>query len=273
MIVAQISDFHLRPEGSLAHDVVDTAKALVGAVQRLAKMRPAPDAVLATGDLADSGQPEDYRQLRRLLAPLPMPVYLIPGNRDDRRALRAEFGAEGYFPANGPFLHYAVERFSVRLIGLDTVDAGEKTGALCAERLAWIEARLVEAPRRPTIVFMHHPPFKTGVPFMDEQSFKGADAFERLILRHPQVERVLCGHLHRPIQRRFGGTMAAVCPATAFQMPLLLEEGADLGLVLEPTAGLLHLWRPETGVVTHLLPLADHPGPFPFKRRPAAPAA
>jgi 3',5'-cyclic AMP phosphodiesterase CpdA len=270
MIIAQISDFHLRPAGSLAHDVVDTAGALASAVGRLARLRPPPDAVLATGDLADAGTPEDYRQLRRQLAPLPMPVYLIPGNRDGREALRAEFAPDGYLPAEGPFLNYAVERFPVRLIGLDTVDVGRKTGALCADRLAWLEARLAEHPRAPAVVFMHHPPFKTGVPFMDEQAFQGAESFERLIARHPQVERVLCGHLHRPILRRFGGTLAAVAPATCFQMPLDLEDGAGLGLVLEPAAGLLHLWSAETGMVTHLLPLAAHPGPFPFKRRPAA---
>ena len=267
MIIAQISDMHLRPEGDLAHDVADTAAGLAGAVARLCAMEPPADAVLATGDLVDFPGPEAYRQLRELLAPLPMPTYLIPGNRDARGALRAEFAKDGYFPADGPFLHYVIDEHPVRLIALDPVIEGAKSGELCAERLAWLEARLAEAPGRPSVIFMHHPPFKTGVPFMDDQDFGGAEALEELVRRQPRVERILCGHLHRPIQCRFGGTIAAVCPSTAFHMPLDLRPDIDLALVLEPPAGFLHVWR-QAGMVTHLLPLADHPGPFPLRRRP-----
>ena len=268
MIIAQISDFHLRADGSLAHGVVDTCKALAAAVARLAAIRPTPDVVLATGDLVDDGTPEEYRLLRQTLAPLRMPVFLIPGDRDRRETLRAEFGGDGYFPENGSALHFVVDRFPVRLIGLDTTVPGAKTGAICAERHAWLEARLAEAPNRPTVIFMHHPPFKTAVPFMDEQSFDGADALEALVRRHPQVERVVCGHLHRPIQRRWGGTVATVCPSTAFQMQMELRPDVPMGLTLEPASGLLHLWNEATGLVTHALPLADHPR-FPFQRRAA----
>ena len=268
MILAHISDIHLRPEGDLAHDVADTAGGLVAAVERLAALDPPPDAVLITGDLVDIPDAASYARLRRLLAPLPAPVYLIPGNRDDRAALRAAFAEDGYLPENGRFLHYAVEHLPVRLLALDTAKDGAKTGEMCAERLAWVRDRLNEAPERPTVILMHHPPFKTGVPFMDGQVFAGAEAFAEIVAAHGNVERVLCGHLHRPIQRRFAGTLACVVPSTAFQMPLELRSGVDLSLVLEPPTGFLHLWSPDVGTVTHTLPLVEHPGPFPFRRRP-----
>ena len=268
MIIAQISDMHLQQDGALAHGVVDTARTLADAVDRIGALDPPPDAVIATGDLVDNGSPEEYRRLRRLLAPLAQPVFLIPGNRDDRSALRAEFGRDGYLPEDGPFLQYVIDDYPVRLIALDTVMAGSKLGEMCSDRLRWLEARLGEAHGRPTVVFMHHPPFRTGVPFMDEQVFTGADALEDVIRRHASVERVLCGHLHRPIQRLWGGTLAAVAPSTAFHMPLDLHPNATMGVMLEPAAGLLHVWQPETGLITHLLPLARHPGPYPFKRRP-----
>ena len=269
MIVAHISDIHLRPEGELAHDVADTAGGLAAAVERLAALDPPADAVLITGDLVDFPDAAAYAQLRRLLDPLAAPVYLIPGNRDDRAALRAAFADAGYLPADGAFLHYAVEDLPVRFLALDTVKAGAKTGEMCQERLAWLADRLAEAPGRPTVILMHHPPFKTGIPFMDGQDFAGADAFAKIVGAHGNVERVLCGHLHRSIQRRFAGTLACVAPSTAFHMPLDLRPGVDLGLVLEPAAGFLHVWAPGVGMVTHTLPLVAHPGPYPFRRRPA----
>lgn len=269
MIFAHISDIHLRPEGDLAHDVADTAVSLASAVERLSALDPPADAVFVTGDLVDSPDAESYAQLRRLLDPLPVPVYLIPGNRDDRANFRAAFADTGYLPKNGAFLHYAVEDLPVRFLALDTLKEGAKTGEMCAERLAWLEDRLDEAPDRPTVILMHHPPFKTGVPFMDGQDFEGADVFTGIVGRHENVERVLCGHLHRPIQRRFAGTLACVAPSTAFQMPLDLRRGADLHLVLEPAAGFLHVWSPGVGMVTHTMPLVEHPGPYPFRRRPA----
>ena len=269
MIFAQISDIHLRPEGDLAHDVADTASGLASAVRRLEALDPPADAVFITGDLVDVPDAGAYSQLRSLLDPLRSPVYLIPGNRDDRTNLRAAFGDAGYFPENGAFLHYAVEEFSVRFLALDTLKEGAKTGELCGERLSWLADRLAEAPDRPTVILMHHPPFKTGVPFMDGQEFEGADAFAGIVGAYNNVERVLCGHLHRAIQRRFAGTLACVAPSTAFHMPLDLRAAADLNLVLEPAAGFLHVWSPGVGMVTHTLPLVEHPGPYPFRRRPA----
>ena len=41
--------------------------------------------------------------------------------------------------------------------------AGEAGGALCEDRLRWIDRALAAAPGRPTLVLMHHPPFATGI--------------------------------------------------------------------------------------------------------------
>ncbi|KAG1318835.1 hypothetical protein G6F63_015032 [Rhizopus arrhizus] len=72
---------------------------------------------------------------------------------------------------------------------------------------------------------MHHPPFLTGIEHMDAIGLlSGAPELERIVSRFPHVERVLCGHLHRTIFQRFGGTIASTCPGTAHQ--LALELGA-----------------------------------------------
>lgn len=264
MLIAQISDLHIKPEGRLAYKRVDTAAFLARCVERLNALRPSPDVVLATGDLVDAGRPEEYARLRRILAPLRMPVFLIPGNHDARGPLRTEFADHAYLHGDGAFLHYAIESFPVRLIGLDTLDEGKHTGLMCAERLAWLDAALSAGRGKPTLIFMHHPPFASGIPWMDGFGLAGAEAMAEVVARNPQVERIACGHQHRPVTLRWAGTVASIAPGVAHQVALQLEPGAG-HFVMEPAACQLLLWRPGTGLVAHQLYLDPMPEPFPLR--------
>jgi 3',5'-cyclic-AMP phosphodiesterase len=263
MVIAQITDTHIKPEGVLAYGRLDTAAYLRRAVEHLLSLRPRPDVVLATGDLVDGGLPEEYRQLRDLLAPLSMPVYLIPGNHDDREALAAVFSDHAYLPPGGRFKQYVVEGYPVRLIALDTLDPGRVGGLLCAERLGWLAARLDEAPTRPTVIFMHHPPFVTGIARMDAHGLANAGEFATVVRRHSQIERIVAGHLHRPIQSRVGGILASTAPSTAHQVALDLQD-LPLAFTLEPPACELHVWSGETGLVSHTSYIGDYDGPYLF---------
>ena len=257
MLIAQITDTHIKPDGVLAYRRIDTAAFLARAVDHLLHQDPRPDVVLATGDLVDAGTVAEYERLRRLLAPLPMPVYLIPGNHDDREAMRRVFADHSYLPREG-FMHYVIDGGPVRLIALDTLLPGSGGGVMDGERLAWLDARLGEAPTRPTLIFMHHPPFKTGIAYMDTIGLEGADALAGVVRRHPQVERVVCGHLHRSIQARWAGTVATTAPSTAHQVALDVREDADLGFTLEPPGYALHLWRDGLGLVSHVVTVGDY---------------
>jgi 3',5'-cyclic AMP phosphodiesterase CpdA len=177
--------------------------------------------------------------------------------------MRAAFADHAYLPRTG-FLHYVVEQWPLRLIGLDTVLPGKTGGLMCAERLAWLDARLAEAPDRPTLIFMHHPPFSTGIEQMDVFGLDNAQAMREVVRRHPQVESVVCGHLHRPVQVRWAGTIASTAPSTGHQVALDLRVHPALEWVMEPPACLLHLWRPDLGVVSHTSYVGDYGGPQPF---------
>ena len=264
MIIAQISDMHVTAEDGLAYRSVDTGAHLERAVRHLLALSPRPEAVLATGDLVDAASPDEYARLRALLAPLPMPVYLVPGNHDDRRALAAAFADHRYLPREG-FMHYVIDQYPVRLVVLDTLVPGEGGGLMCEARLQWLDARLREAAARPTMVVMHHPPFKTGISFMDGYGLANADAMAAVIQRHPQVERIVCGHLHRPIQRRWAGTVVQTAPSTAHQVDLNLHPGTPSGYIMEPPACLLHVWSEALGLVTHTSYIGDYGGPQPFR--------
>ncbi len=251
MIVAQISDLHIGAPGHLAYERIDAAAHLARCMKHILQLAPRPEAVIASGDLVDGGTVEEYRRLRELLAPLPMPVYLMPGNHDDRSALRAEFRDHAYLPADGT-LHYAIETQPVRLIMLDTVVPGMDGGALDATQLEWLAATLAAAPDEPVLVFMHHPPIRTGISGMDEIGL-APDSAARLgaiVSRHRQIECITCGHVHRDIETLWHGTRVSICPSTAFQSVLDLATGKFEANSDEPPAYQLHYWN-GNGIVTH----------------------
>ena len=263
MLIAQITDTHISTPGSVTDRHFRTPEHLERAVVHLNRLAPRPDVVLATGDLVERGEAEEYARLRSIVDRLAMPLYVVPGNHDSRENLARAFADRGYLPRDGTFLHYTVEQWPVRLIGLDTHVPGQPGGRLCAERLGWLDARLGEAPARPTVVFMHHPPFVTGLQAMDAMGLENREGLAEVIRRHPQVERVVCGHVHRPMTRRFAGTVASTSPATAHQIALDLVPAHRLAVIMEPPACTLHLWLgAEAGLVSHLSVIGDEHPPF-----------
>lgn len=253
MLIAQISDLHVGPPGGEMDRRFDTAAHAERAAAHVNRLDPAPDVVLVTGDLVEDGTAEEYRRLRGFLDRLSAPYFLIPGNHDDRDNLRRAFADHGYLQGDGAFLHYVIEDYPLRLIGLDTLLPGKARGELCPARLAWLEARLGEAPGRPTLVFMHHPPFRTGLAHMDRSRLADAERLGEIVARHAAcIEGIVCGHVHRPIQRRWHGTVVSTAPSTAHQIALDLRDGEPLSVVMEPPACHLHVWFPDDGLVSHL---------------------
>jgi 3',5'-cyclic AMP phosphodiesterase CpdA len=264
MLIAQVTDTHIKAAGKLAYRKVDSAEKLRNCFAHLNALAPRPDIVLMTGDLVDMGRPEEYAVLREILTPLAMPVYLIPGNHDDRDALRRAFADHAYLPRDGEFLHYVLEDYPVRLIGLDTTIPGEAGGEMCARRLAWLDVQLRQAPDRPTVLFMHHPPFLTGLANMDWQNCRNGEALGALVAHHRQVIRILCGHVHRPIHIHWYGVTASIAPSPSHSCVFDLNENASHDFVLEPPACEMHYWREGAGLISHLIFIGDYGGRYPF---------
>jgi Icc protein len=265
ILIAQISDFHLRPRGLPALGFVDTNSYARRAVATLLALRPAPDAVVVTGDVADTGDPREYAMAREILSALPMPVYLIPGNHDRRDTMRTSLADTGWVgPAGDGPINYAADIGPVRLVSLDSFVAGRPHGELGAATLGWLDATLAAAPNRPTLVAVHHPPFRTGLGHMDSILLADGAAMEEVIRRHPQVGRVICGHVHRSITTSFGGTLAMIAPGTAHQVALDLADSATALFVMEPAGYLVHTWTADTGFVSHLQYVERFPGPYDF---------
>ncbi len=250
MLIAQITDTHIRAGGAKAFgNAADTTARLRSAVTCLLALTPRPDVVLATGDLVDTGGAEDYRQLLELLAPLPMPVLPIPGNHDLRSTMRDAFPAIAK-RLDTPYFQYAIDDYPVRLVAIDTTEPGRTGGVLCAERLAWIDATL-GASSKPTVLFMHHPPFDGGATPNPDMRCENGEALAAVVAKHPHVEAVLCGHLHRSLVRRWGGTVAVTAPATAPALEFRADGSSPEHWVDTPPMLALHVWREGGELITH----------------------
>jgi len=264
MLIAQISDAHCRPQGVLYQGVIDSNTLFEAALAEVAALRPRPDMVLFTGDLVDEGSAAEYAHARRLLGRLDLPLFVLPGNHDEREAFRGCFADQGYLPAKGA-LHYVVPAPGpVRVIALDITIPGEHHGLFDEAAEAFLEEALRREPERPTLVMMHQPPFSCGVPYIDAYRCEGGERLAALIARFPAVERLLCGHVHRFMMRRFGGTIACTAPSTTSAIALSFDENAQAASYAEPPGFLLHHWRPGHGMVSHLLPIGRFPGPYDF---------
>lgn len=266
MLFAQISDLHIKRPGKLAYRRVDTAQYLAACVARLNQLDPRPDFVILTGDLVDFGAREEYDHLRSLLDPLEIPYYLVMGNHDGRDALREVFPEHTYLGAPGEFVQYALNLGPLRIVALDTQDPPNGGGKLCAVRRQWLADTLAQDTRTPTVVAMHHPPFLCGIEHMDVQALDRHDAAElaTIVRGVDNVERIICGHVHRPIHTRFAGTIASVCPSPAHQVALDLRAGGPSAWVLDPPAFQLHRYTPQSGLVSHLAFVDDAGGAHPF---------
>ncbi|PZO03339.1 MAG: phosphodiesterase [Hyphomicrobiales bacterium] len=265
MLIAQITDLHIRPRGKPAYRVSETNALSERALDVVARLSPRPDLLVITGDLTDCGLPEEYAVLRAMLDGLGIPVLVVPGNHDRRETLTEGLALDPRQVLDNGFVQFVADCGPMRLIGLDTLLPGKSAGALCATRLAFLEKALSEADGKPVAIFMHHPPFDCGIAHMDAiRLMEGADGFAAIIARHPNVERILCGHHHRPIVTRFAGTIAQIAPSVTHQVTLDLAETSDATFHMEPPAYLLHSFLEDAGFVTHTACVERFPGPYPF---------
>ncbi len=233
MLIAQITDTHITTAGRQAAD-------LRAALAWINQMRPRPDIVVLSGDTTHNGRPEQYARLHDILDGSAIDVVLVPGNHDRRPALRANVPSAHYPRSIGTSISYVIDSAPVRIVALDTTAPGRPGGILDDTRLTWLDAALGAAPQRPTLLFMHHPPFRTGVNLADVFGFKGLRWFERIVGRHPQLRRIVAGHIHCERSSTIAQALVTTCISGTPQVVPEVFERRLLGLRPEPGGFALH---------------------------------
>lgn len=260
-----ITDTHVVAPPSRVSGILDTAgrleacvSALVARLERLGEI----DALLVTGDLSDDGSPESYALFRELVAPLGLQVLPVPGNHDAREPMREAFSDIGLFAEKGP-LDWSVDLDGLRVVGLDTLVEGEGGGRLEEGTLAFLRDALKDVPQdHRIIVALHHPPFISGIRFMDGISLENRDAFADCLKASDRDIRVVCGHLHIQMTASVAGIPALSGPSPASVFDVDLRPDAPVGFLTGQGGVLLH--DVQDGFRTVSLPLDVGDGPHPF---------
>ncbi len=260
MLIVQISDTHLAAPGKKTFGVAPMAEYLARCVDHINRLDPAPDLVIHTGDVTCDGRAEEAQHAAEILGRLNAPLAVVPGNHDDRDTLAAAFGPRICPQDAHGFIQHDIPLPGLRLLGLDTTIPGEPGGAFDDPRAAWLEARLREQPATPTLLFMHHPPARFGVIETDIDGFVGADRLAAVVAQHPQIRRILAGHIHLASLTEWQGVVISTAPSTGMRLYLDLTLTLSRYILDEP-AYQVHLWLPEEGrLVTHTVRvLAEEP--------------
>ena len=237
--IAQLSDSHITT-GPLGGG---PAAGLQLALARVLALDPRPDCVVITGDLTDNGRPDEYVALREIIGAFPLPLHLTTGNHDSRESLLDEFGGEAY---------YAVDYPGATVVALDSLIPGSPAGKLGDSQLTWLDEVLSRRPDVPALIGLHHPPMPVGIRFLDAMRLLDGEALAEVVAAHPNVVRVMAGHVHRPITAGFAGSVLTVAPSLWRQTGLLLNSDAPPGYLAEPTGFLLHMID-GGDCVTHLV--------------------
>ena len=240
-LLVQITDTHVVERGTLLYGQADTALHLAETVLAINSMRPRPDLILITGDLVEHPGPVTYSHFRDLIAPLKMPVYLMPGNHDDPAIMCDFFCGTPMFPGKDPHFQYVIEGPDFRTLVLNSHFDDSELPFFGPRRLEWAAEALAESDQ-PTLVAIHHPPMKTGIGFIDMVGQQWYQGLGEVIKRNPQVLKVICGHGHIDLHGRIGQVPVQMVGSIAHQ--LIADRVLDIAPSFdnEPVPPMLHHW-------------------------------
>lgn len=218
--IIQITDPHLSRPGQELWGL-NPFKRLEAALEDIAAFHSDAEACIISGDLTDSASPEALQWLKDSLARFPLSTHLMIGNHDIRSVFFDVF--QTYPKDENGFLQYAFEVAGDLFLCLDTKKDGPvSAGQYCEKRMSWLANELSKT-HQDVYIFMHHPPFEVGVPYMDRIKLDEAEAFGRLVSNYKNVRHIFFGHVHRPVFLSWRGITCSACPGINHQIPLVAE--------------------------------------------------
>jgi len=179
-----------------------------------------------SGDLSEFAEKEAYQLLKNRVQDFPIPIFLMIGNHDNRDVFQTVFS--DYPRDQNNFVQTSFETSGGIFLFLDTKKQGDNVhdGELCERRLAWLKMQLINAGTKKTYLFMHHPPFEIGIPYMDKIRLFGAEQFLSTLSYGENIHHIFFGHVHRITFVKWHGYTFSSLTSLNHQSPLVAESVA-----------------------------------------------
>jgi 3',5'-cyclic AMP phosphodiesterase CpdA len=250
MKIIQITDIHLVERGNRLHGL-DPIQRFETCIADINAKNADADLCVVTGDLSHSGTIGAYENLRGCLRTLSIPYHLMIGNHDKRENFRKIFPGTPH-DENG-FVQSVIDSPAGRFLLLDTVEQGQNWGSYCGRRRNWLQSQLEASHERPVYLFMHHPPFKIGIPCLDRiRLLNDADQICKIIKPHKNIKHIFLGHVHRPVAGNWCGIPFSMVRGTNHQVPFDLDAFEVIPKSHEPPSyAIIYLESGQTVVHFH----------------------
>jgi len=254
MIIAQISDTHIALN---TPDAAQRMRDFERVIADINGLDPIPDVIVHTGDIVHHGDPDEYARALAILENARPPFYVLAGNKDNRANLRNAFSPFGYLERESDFIAYAIDRFPVRLVALDTLSSTSNKGDFCSRRVRHLIELADAETAKPLAVFTHHPPFKVtvGPESLHFKTESAMDELRRALQYSGRVIGVFSGHVHRAATGCVGRIPATVMPCIA----TTLRKGEYPASVKARPVYYLYRYDPAWGFSTEARIVAGSP--------------
>lgn len=255
--VLHLSDTHFVGDGDLLHDSVDSDANLKSLFEGFARSNSTPEAIVFTGDLADTGRPDAYKRLRDIVEPaaaeLGAQVIWVMGNHDERGAFRA--GLLDQDASTEP-IDRVFDVNGLRIIALDSTVIGQHYGELTDAQLEWLRDELATPAPDGTLIALHHPPVPSPLGLLALVELRDQHRLEEVI-RGTDVRGVLGGHLHYSTTSTFAGVPVSVASATCYTQDLQVQYPAARGQNGGQSYNLVHVYGDR--VLHSVVPIGSFP--------------
>ncbi len=256
--ILHLSDTHFVGDGELLHERIDSDKNLAELFEGFARSNSRPEAIVFTGDLADTGRDDAYARLRALVEPaaeaLGAQVIWVMGNHDERVAFRRgllDQVADDSEPVDRVF-----DINGLRIIALDSTVPGHHHGEISEEQLTWLADVLSTPAPDGTLIALHHPPVPSPLGLLALVELKDQDRLAEVI-RGTDVRGILGGHLHYSTNSMFAGVPVSVASATCYTQDLTVAYPGARGQDGAQSYNLVHVYGDR--VLHSIVPIGQFP--------------
>lgn len=263
--ILQITDIHLAPPPRLVSGRLNTFEIFKKTIDRILEdMRKIGkvDAIIATGDITDTGDFESFCAFRNQIERLGIPYFMVPGNHDLQAPMLSCFNDVITLEAGSQKVNWVQDVNEIRLIGLDTSLPNESGGMLDEKTLGFLSESILGAKDKPILIALHHPPFQSGIQFMDKIGLKNSQDLDDILNDVPNEIRLISGHLHSTMIASLGNNIAISSAAISSSFLVDYREDAPIGFSTTSTGYMVHEWN--NGFRSTCMPLSQVDGPHPF---------